>query len=239
MTGETYDTTMMIWNEAAISEITRSSLLSTEDMEKIKRCAAVSSHAFHRTQMYRTQTEMEISVLSDVHFPTPDSKYWQTVREMNVFVEQLIELGFQYREKILDLEELQEPKEPETRIQKERRDIAIERKRFEIQCIQRDAHHRIREIDQWREIQDRLIPLLSAGTDEVNNHQLVSYTIQFMKQWKIITEGQVSLSQGEKQNLMGHIHTSLRVIKERGLFDAMLKTISDDTELVKFLRKQA
>jgi hypothetical protein len=71
MTDKSFDTTMMLWSEKAISDITNTS---------------VSSHAFHHVQMYRTQTEMEISVLSDVHFPTPDSKYWQTVREMNVFV---------------------------------------------------------------------------------------------------------------------------------------------------------
>lgn len=238
MAEESYDTSLMVWNEKTIGDITGASLLSVADIEKLKQCAPAITHAFHHVQIYRTRTEMEISVLSDVHFPTPDAKYWQTVREMNVFIEQLIELGFNYREKMLDLESLEEPeKEPLSRIDRERRSIAIERKKFEIQCIQRDAHHRIREIDEWRQIQDYLIPQLKAGTEEVNNHQLISYTIQFMKQWKLITEGGVSLSQGEKQNLQGHIQTSLRVIKEKGLLDVMLKAISDDTELVKFLYK--
>ena len=47
MSDETFDTTMMLWSEKAISDITNTSLLSVEDMEKIKRCADVSSHAFH------------------------------------------------------------------------------------------------------------------------------------------------------------------------------------------------
>ena len=34
-----------------------------------------------KKQMFRTQTEMEFSVLNDAKYPTKAAKYWQCVRE--------------------------------------------------------------------------------------------------------------------------------------------------------------
>jgi hypothetical protein len=210
-------------------------------MEKLRRCNPVISKVFHTAQIYRTRTEMEISVLSDIRFPTTDAKYWQTVREMDCFINELIELGFTYREKCLDLKELEQPLgEYATEIDKERRKIAIERKRFEIQKIQRDAHHRIREIDLWRDIQERLIHKgLVGGTDDVENHQLISYTVWFLKQWQTYTDDpKLKIQADELQNLMGHIETSLRVVRERNLMETLKKTVEKDTGLLKFLKRR-
>ena len=42
-----------------------------------------------KVQIYRTETEMRYSVLNDGRFPTKASKYWQAVREQDVFNKQL------------------------------------------------------------------------------------------------------------------------------------------------------
>jgi hypothetical protein len=46
---------------------------------------------------------MEVSVLDDVHFPTPDAKYWQSVREQSVHFSELIRLSFDYRRLLVDI----------------------------------------------------------------------------------------------------------------------------------------
>jgi len=40
---------------------------------------------------------MRFSVLNDMKYPTPASKYWQCVREQNVYLENLMTLSFEYR----------------------------------------------------------------------------------------------------------------------------------------------
>ena len=40
--------------------------------------------------MFRTETEMQFSVLNDAKYPTKAAKYWQCVREQNVFLENLM-----------------------------------------------------------------------------------------------------------------------------------------------------
>jgi len=234
-----YDTSLMIWGKKTIDGIS-TSLLSNDDLEKLQRCTPAIQHSFSSVQMYRTRTEMEVSVLSDIKFPTADSKYWQSIREMNVFVENLVMLSFTYREKTLDLRQLDDehskdtPKTSAECLAYERRNIAIERTKFEIQCIQRDAHHRIREIDEWRDIQDKLLPDIVAGTMDVNNHQLISYAIRFLQEYKIFSEHHATKSMDEARNLKGLLMTTLRVVSDKGLTEVLLKSL--DPELGRFAK---
>lgn len=244
---EPFDTALIQWNEGTIAELDKSTLLSQEDMTRLNACAPVICHAFNHVQIYRTQTEMIVSVLNDVKFPTPDAKFWQSVREMNVFVENLIQLGFTYREKVLDLEELEYTlsKLPETidesyaRIARERTIINIKKMKFEIQCIQRDAHHRIREIDEWRKIQEQLIPQLACGTDEPDPHQKISYAIRFLYEYKIADENR-SRTEGVEaiRNLHSLVVTIMRVINEEGLLGNLIKLLEQDQDLLHFLQRK-
>lgn len=242
------DTSLMAWNETTLVELGASTLLSLEDVEKLKFCAPAISHAFNKTQMFRTRTEMDVSVLNDVKFPTPDSKFWQSVREMNVMVENLIMLGFNFKRKVLDLKEKEHElervsdttEEFKKQITRERLIVDIEQTRFEIAVIQREAHHRIREVDQWREIQDALKPLIAAGTDEVDNHQLLSYAIRFLREYQISVESGVEKAGGVEaiRNLHAHVTTTLRVINDRGLTQKIIQILSHDVRLCNFLKKK-
>ena len=57
--------------------------------------------------MFRTQTEMEFSVLNDAKYPTNAAKYWQCVREQNVFLENLMSLSFDYRRNEVKIKRLE------------------------------------------------------------------------------------------------------------------------------------
>ena len=61
----------------------------------------------NKAQIYRTETEMRYSVLNDAKFPTRASKYWQSVREMEVMYGELIRMSFKYRKNMVKLKKFQ------------------------------------------------------------------------------------------------------------------------------------
>jgi hypothetical protein len=248
MAEETIETNLMACNAKTLDALMGTTLLSQEDLTKYKDCLPAIEHAFFHVQMFRTPTEMMVSVLNDVHYPTTDAKYWQSIREMNVMVENLIMLSFKYKEKLLDLEELnlekekierENPEYPEVnRIATERKNIAINKAGFEIACIQREAHHRIREIDEWKAIQDQLLPHIVAGSDDVDRHQLFSYTLRFLKEFYFAETGNVKKDLDSYRNLRSHVVSSLAFIERSKLTPTLVESLSHDPELMRFVKKQ-
>ena len=60
-----------------------------------------------KKQIFRTETEMRISVLNDAKHPTDASKYWQSVREMGAMFDALMGLSFDMRKNAVVAERLQ------------------------------------------------------------------------------------------------------------------------------------
>ena len=60
-----------------------------------------------KKQMFRTETEMRFSVLSDNKYGTNAAKYWQSVREQNTHFENLMHLSFDYRKNDVEIEKLE------------------------------------------------------------------------------------------------------------------------------------
>jgi hypothetical protein len=247
MKDDTVEKDLMVRNTETLDALTSTTLLSAEDMEKYKACLPAIGHAFFHTQMFRTRTEMFVSVLNDVNFPTPDAKYWQSIREMNVMAENLIALSFTYKEKLLDLEERKQELNDfggltpsttfQTRIAIERKNLAIKRTEFEIACVQREAHHRIREIDQWRLIQEELLPKLGAGSDDVDNHQLFSYVLRFLQEYYIAETGRVNKDLDSYRNLKSLLVTALAAIDRAKLTAELVKVLQEgDPKLLRFAR---
>ena len=71
-------------------------ILSEDEVKDFKAMGAELKDTWDKKQMFRTETEMRISVLNDLKHPTPAAKYWQAVREQNVFFEQMVFLSFDY-----------------------------------------------------------------------------------------------------------------------------------------------
>ena len=63
-------------------------LLDAEDVSKFRELTSELRDTWTKKQVFRTETEMRISVLQDAKYPTKASKYWQCVREQNVFLEE-------------------------------------------------------------------------------------------------------------------------------------------------------
>jgi hypothetical protein len=90
----------------SLSIINNSSILEKADLDKIIAIKDELNHTFLHSQVFRTRTEMEVSVLDDIHFPNPDSKYWQAMREQNVHFNELVSLSYEYRKNVNGFEDL-------------------------------------------------------------------------------------------------------------------------------------
>jgi hypothetical protein len=115
-------------NDSAFDIISKSELVEKLDFQAILEMKDELNDMFQKAQCFRTRTEAEVSVLNDLKFPTPASKYRQSVREQNVMFENLVELSYDYRKKVLENKKLQLQIKLETNeIEKELLQIELER----------------------------------------------------------------------------------------------------------------
>ena len=70
-------------------------LLDPNDVSKFKELTGELRDTWTKKQIFRTETEMRFTVLNDYKCPTKAAKYWQCVREQNVYLEQLMQLSFE------------------------------------------------------------------------------------------------------------------------------------------------
>ena len=122
-------------------------LLDPEEVKIFKGLTEELKDTWTKKQMFRTETEMQFSVLNDAKYPTKAAKYWQCVREQNVFLENLMNLSFDYRRTEVKLKRLQEKLEKEEDpLKKELLQIDIDEKIYSKASMQLVARDRMREI---------------------------------------------------------------------------------------------
>jgi len=169
--------------------ISESGLLGKDDSEQLIRLAGDMEHSFLTAQRFRTDTEAKVSVLNDMKHPTPDSKYWQAVREQDVFVTELINLSYEYRKTLIEIRRLNRDLDnEEDDIEQDSLRLEIERQNWILTMMMRTAHHRVREIAMWADIKKELIPKLKFGTEDVNRHQLEAMNIRWNNAAQLVNE---------------------------------------------------
>ena len=89
-------------------------ILEPEDVSIFKEMTEELRDTWTKKQMFRTETEMSFSVLNDAKYPTKAAKYWQCVREQNVFLENLMSLSFEYRRNEVKIKRLEKKIAEET-----------------------------------------------------------------------------------------------------------------------------
>ena len=90
--------------DAAISE---TSLFTDVEKKDLMEASPSMMKAFKNSQVFRTETEARVSVLNDIKFPTIASKYYQSLRELNVHQCEMVGLLYDYKEKQLDLKKIE------------------------------------------------------------------------------------------------------------------------------------
>ena len=185
-------------------------LLDAEDVSKFKELTSELRDTWTKKQVFRTETEMRMSVLQDAKYPTKASKYWQCVREQNVFLENLMSLSFDARRNEVKLKKLKQKLETEKDpIKRELCQIDIDEKTYSVANMQLVARDRMREIKLWSALKKEFNDG-SFDTKDVNRHQLDSYAIIMKNKAETLTSGS---SQPEVFNVLGQLQTIERVKK--------------------------
>ena len=192
-------------------------LLDPEDVKEFKAMTTELRDTWTKKQVFRTETEMRMSVLQDMKYPTKAAKYWQCVREQNVFLENLMSLSFDCRRneaKIKWLEnkiykEENEGKNDVDEYKLEKWKIDLDEARYGLANMQLVARDRMREIKLWSTLKKEFDDG-SFDTKDVNRHQLDSYHLIMKNKAETLTSGS---SQPEVFNVLGQLKSIERVKK--------------------------
>ena len=192
-------------------------LLDSSDVVSFKKMTEELRDTWTKKQIFRTETEMRFSVLNDFKYPTKASKYWQCVREQNVYLEQLMTLSFEHRRNEAKIKQLEWKLDKETdEYKKELYKIDLDEKKFSKVSMELTAKDRMREIKLWSNIKQE-VDDGSFDKDDVNTHQLESYHKIMINKKETLTAGS---SQPEVFNVIGQLKSIEKIKKERGLLES-------------------
>jgi len=183
-------------------------LLEPTDLKNFKGLVDELRDTWTKKQIFRTETEARVSVLQDNKHPSKAAKYWQCIREQNVFLENLMSLSFEYRRNDAKIKWLTKKLETETDEYKlECFKIDLDEKIYSKANMELVAKDRMREINMWSKLKLEFNDG-SFNTKDVNQHQLESYHQVYLNKVKSLTPGS---SQPEVFNAMGQLQTIERV----------------------------
>ena len=224
------------YTPASLSNITKSNFLDDTDLDFIKAISAELQDTFEKKQLWRTETEIKVSVLNDISFPTPASKYWQSVREQAVFYDNLIDLSFAYRKNDVAIKKLEleiktmlewAETDPVKALDIELKQIELDEALFKRANMELAAKDRVREIKIWSQVKKDLVEKdPNFDTQNVNTHQMVSYGQQFLLELEVLKKtGNPSF--GEVQSALGKLQTTLKYGVENGLLEEMMEPLNN------------
>jgi hypothetical protein len=189
-------------------------ILDKEDVKEFKKLIPELQDTWHKKQMFRTETEMRFSVLSDNKYPTKAAKYWQSVREQNTHFENLVHLSFDARKNEVEIKKLQRDiKKEKDELEIELKQIELEEKLYSKAQMELVAKHRMREVATWSKLKKEFDDD-NFDKQDVNTHQAHSYMLRLQHQKNTITPG---TSQPEVFNVLGQLETLERVIRDKEL----------------------
>ena len=200
-------------------------ILDPKDVSAFKELTGELRDTWTKKQVFRTETEMRFSVLNDYKYPTKASKYWQCVREQNVYLENLMTLSFDCRRNEVKLKRLEQKLEKEEDpIKRELYQIDIDEKRYSLANMQLVARDRMREIKLWSTLKKEFDDG-TFDTKDVNTHQLDSYHLIMKNKAETLTQGS---SQPEVFNVLGQLKTIERVKKSGEMIYNKKEQLSHD-----------
>lgn len=234
-------------NDKSIEKLDRE-LIKAEDISSLATLFPSIRHDWDVKPIFRTETEARISVLNEIHFPTPHAKYWQSIREQQVHFDQLVWLSFDYKRKKLELVNLEKAHERESRWWRlnstpllrwnaraaDLLAIDIEQKKYEIFVCEKVAAERVREIKQWAKIKDELLESHAneIDTESADTLQLKSYTKTFIIE--MFNSGP-NIGAGEAQNIIGKARTAISRCKAMKVWDEVKREMNLSPQQLKDL----
>lgn len=165
------------------------SVLKQEDAQAIIALKDELTDTWQKKQIFRTETEMRVSVLNDAKHPTLASKYWQSVREMSAHFDGMMGLSFELRRnaiKRLKLErEMAEAIEQDDDLRIMELEIDLDQNLYSKANMEQVAHDRVRELQTWSKIKEELNDG-SFDDKNVNTHQAESLQLTLQNRVKAL-----------------------------------------------------
>ena len=187
-------------------------VLNKSDLRAFKKLIPELRDTWTKKQMFRTETEMRVSVLNDFKRPTNASKYWQCVREQSGFFESLMSLSFEYRNNEIDIEELQEEiKTEKNKFNKKRKQIELEEKLWGRSSMELVGRDRMREIKLWSKLKKELDDG-SFDDKNVDTHQFVALKKDLEHRVNSLTS---NAGPSEVFNAVSQLETAKRLEREK------------------------
>ncbi len=187
------------------------SVLKVEDAQAIIELKEELKDNWNKKQIFRTETEMRVSVLNDAKHPTGASKYWQSVREMSAHFDAMMGLSFDLRRNAVErlrLErKLKEAEEKGEDLDVMEVEIDLDQNLYAKANMEQVAHDRVRELKTWSKIKDEL----NDGTfddQDVNTHQAVSLRLALQNRAMALGP---NASDAERINAIGPLQTLERL----------------------------
>ena len=192
------------------------SVLKEKDAQSVIALREELTDTWTKKQIFRTETEMRISVLNDGKHPTQASKYWQSVREQNAMFEALMGLSFDLRRqeiKRLKLEKkmLKAQNEGDELKQMELQ-VDLDENLYGRANMEQVAQDRVRELNTWSKIKSELKDG-SFDDENVDSHQAESYKHALNNRVKALGP---NAGPAEVVNAVGPLQTVQRLQKEDG-----------------------
>ena len=206
------------YTKLGVTKIRDGDILEKDDMTSVTKLTGELQRVFEVHQQWRTETEMRYSVLNDVSFPTPAAKYWQSIREQNVFWENLVQLSCDYQKTQGELELLEieydeiKGKSKKHMAQRKIKDAEIKQKQFGLMQMRLQAHDRVREIKLWEKIKEEQLEKGDFDINDVNKHQAESYAKRWEEEMKV---GQMT----NQADLFRHAKANLETMKKEKVND--------------------
>ena len=191
-------------------------VLKEEDAQSIVELREELTDTWTKKQIFRTETEMRVSVLNDGKHPTQASKYWQSVREQNAMFEALLGLSFDLRRnevKRLKLERKMEKAIAEGDDLKQMDiQIDLDENLYGKANMEQVAHDRVRELNSWSKIKEELTDG-SFDIENVNTHQAETLKLALTNRVKALGP---NANPAEVINAVGPLQTVERLKAEGG-----------------------
>ena len=200
-------------------------ILNKTQIQKLTEIKGELASAFKKLELGRPKYLMEVSVLKDMKFPTPDAKYWQCILERNIQFQNLLFEALDFQEKLAELEEVEaEIEEIESnhthhnnrKVNAQLMKLDVQRKRILLQMLmlKKHAQERYREIMAWTDLIKELKTQLKYGEDNPEEHMPESFLLRFAHQKRIIEQiGAVDMDGA--MNIIGLGQTAARYWKEK------------------------
>ena len=167
--------------------------ISEEGSKTLTNLRADLEQGFLKRQWGRPKYLMEVAVLKDMKFPTPDAKYWQSTLERDIQFQNLVNLSYDYKEKLADIEikeaekeELEEDTSRVARAKSKKLAIQIEREKTNLAYMGKQASEMLREIVDWTGLIKEVEPQLKYSKDNPEEHMPEAFLLRFAEQKQII-----------------------------------------------------